>query len=87
MGGLRFYDRREIKDVLAYLRLLINPADSVSLLRVINVLRRGIGKTTIQRLNDAANQLAIPLWDVSDAEAVLPRRALSQRTAAVLRTH
>ncbi|WP_413295507.1 UvrD-helicase domain-containing protein [Synechococcus sp. MIT S9452] len=79
VGGLRFYDRREIKDVLAYLRLLINPADSVSLLRVINVPRRGIGKTTIQRLNDAANQLAIPLWDVvSDAEAV---RSLGGRSA------
>ena len=79
VGGLRFYDRREIKDVLAYLRLLINPADSVSLLRVINVPRRGIGKTTIQRLNDAANQLASPLWDVvSDAEAV---RSLGGRSA------
>ena len=79
VGGLRFYDRREIKDVLAYLRLLINPADSVSLLRVINVPRRGIGKTTIQRLNDAATQLAIPLWDVvSDAEAV---RSLGGRSA------
>ena len=65
--------------MLAYLRLLINPADSVSLLRVINVPRRGIGKTTIQRLNDAANQLAIPLWDVvSDAEAV---RSLGGRSA------
>ena len=64
VGGLRFYDRREIKDLLSYLRLLINPADTVSLLRVINVPKRGIGKTTIQRLTDAANQLGIPLWDV-----------------------
>jgi len=71
VGGLRFYDRREIKDILAYLRLLINPSDSVSLLRVLNVPKRGIGKTTIQRLTDAANQLAIPLWDVvNDAEAI-----------------
>ncbi len=72
VGGLRFYDRREIKDVLAYLRLLINPADTVSLLRVLNVPRRGIGKTTVQRLTDASDQLGIPLWDVvSDKEAVL----------------
>ena len=79
MGGLRFYDRREIKDLLAYLRLLINPADTVSLLRVINVPKRGIGKTTIQRLTDAANQLGIPLWDVvSDPEAV---RSLGGRSA------
>ncbi len=79
VGGLRFYDRREIKDILAYLRLLINPADSVSLLRVINVPKRGIGKTTIQRLTDAASQLAIPLWDViSDSDAV---RSLGGRSA------
>lgn len=79
VGGLRFYDRREIKDVLAYLRLLVNPADTVSLLRVLNVPKRGIGKTTVQRLTDAANQLGIPLWDVvSDAEAV---RSLGGRSA------
>jgi DNA helicase II / ATP-dependent DNA helicase PcrA len=79
VGGLRFYDRREIKDILAYLRLLVNPADTVSLLRVLNVPRRGIGKTTIERLTDAANQLGIPLWEVvSDAEAV---RSLGGRSA------
>ena len=79
VGGLRFYDRREIKDVLAYLRLLVNPADSVSLLRVLNVPRRGIGKTTVERLNDAASQLGLPLWEVvSDAEAV---RSLGGRSA------
>jgi len=79
VGGLRFYDRREIKDVLAYLRLLVNPADSVSLLRVLNVPRRGIGKTTVQRLSDAANQLGVPLWEVvNDAEAV---RSLAGRSA------
>lgn len=79
VGGLRFYDRREIKDVLAYLRLLVNPADTVSLLRVLNVPRRGIGKTTIERLNDASSQLGVPLWEVvSDAEAV---RSLGGRSA------
>jgi DNA helicase-2/ATP-dependent DNA helicase PcrA len=75
VGGLRFYDRREIKDVLAYLKLLVNPADTVSLLRVLNTPKRGIGKTTIERLTDAANQLGIPLWEVvSDAWAVAPPR-------------
>ncbi|MEB3316747.1 MAG: UvrD-helicase domain-containing protein [Cyanobacteriota bacterium] len=79
VGGLRFYDRREIKDIVAYLRLLVNPADSVSLLRVLNVPRRGIGKTTIERLSDAANQLGVPLWEVvGDAEAV---RSLAGRSA------
>jgi len=71
VGGLRFYDRREIKDVLAYLRLLLNPADNVSLMRVINVPRRKIGKTTLQRLTDATTQLGVPLWEiVSDPESV-----------------
>lgn len=79
VGGLRFYDRREIKDVLAYLKLLVNPADTVSLLRVLNTPKRGIGKTTIERLTDASNQLGIPLWDVvSDPEAV---RTLGGRSA------
>jgi len=79
VGGLRFYDRREIKDVLAYMRLLVNPADTVSLLRVLNVPRRGIGKTTVERLTDAANQLGLPLWEViTDAEAV---RSLGGRSA------
>ncbi len=79
VGGLRFYDRREIKDVLAYLRLLINPSDSVSLLRILNVPKRGIGKTTIQRISDASTQLGIPLWDlISDEEAV---RSLGGRSA------
>ncbi len=63
-GGLRFYDRREVKDVIAYLKVLVNSADNVSLLRIINVPRRGIGKTTIQKLNDLSERLNIPLWEV-----------------------
>lgn len=79
VGGLRFYDRREIKDILAYLRLLINPSDSVSLLRILNVPKRGIGKTTVQRFSDASSQLGIPLWEVvSDPEAI---RSLGGRSA------
>ena len=63
-GGLRFYDRREVKDAIAYLKVLVNSADNVSLLRIINVPRRGIGKTTIQKLNDLSSKLNIPLWEV-----------------------
>ncbi|HWP81220.1 MAG TPA: UvrD-helicase domain-containing protein [Bacteroidota bacterium] len=54
VGGIRFYERKEIKDVLAYLRLLVNPQDEESLLRVINYPVRGIGETTIQRLREFA---------------------------------
>ncbi len=63
-GGLRFYDRREVKDAVAYLKVLVNSSDNVSLLRIINVPRRGIGKTTIQKLSELSNRLNIPLWEV-----------------------
>jgi DNA helicase-2/ATP-dependent DNA helicase PcrA len=68
VGGLRFYDRKEVKDVLAYLRLIANPDDSISLKRIINVPRRGIGKATIDRLDKAANELNIPLWQILSDE-------------------
>lgn len=64
IGGLKFYERKEIKDALAYLRLIVNPADTVSLLRIINTPRRGIGKTTIENLVTASQELNIPLWEI-----------------------
>lgn len=60
LGGTRFYDRREIKDLVAYLRVLYNPLDSSSLKRILNVPRRGIGKTAIERMEATG----LPLWDV-----------------------
>jgi DNA helicase-2/ATP-dependent DNA helicase PcrA len=68
VGGLKFYDRKEIKDAIAYLRIIVNPEDTVSLLRIINTPRRGIGKTTIDRLMDAAQQLGVPLWEIINDE-------------------
>jgi DNA helicase II / ATP-dependent DNA helicase PcrA len=64
VGGLRFYERAEVKDVLAYLRVLINSGDDVSLLRVINKPTRGIGKTTIDRLVEMANREGGSVLDV-----------------------
>lgn len=64
VGGLRFYDRKEIKDILAYLRLIANPDDSLSLKRIINTPRRGIGKATIDRLEMAARELNVSLWQI-----------------------
>ena len=61
VGGIRFYERKEIKDLVAYLRILANPADDVSLLRVINVPKRGIGNTTGTRLRNFANQRSATL--------------------------
>ncbi|WYL95950.1 MAG: DNA helicase PcrA [Gloeotrichia echinulata IR180] len=68
VGGMRFYDRKEIKDVIAYLRAIANPADTVSLLRVINIPRRGIGKTTIDALVNASQQLGVTLWEILSDE-------------------
>jgi DNA helicase II / ATP-dependent DNA helicase PcrA len=64
VGGLKFYDRREVKDMIAYLRAIANPSDTVSLLRVINTPRRGVGQTTIDNLQNAAHQLGVPLWEI-----------------------
>jgi DNA helicase II / ATP-dependent DNA helicase PcrA len=64
VGGLKFYDRREVKDIVAYLRAIANPNDTVSLLRVINTPRRGVGQTTIDNLQNAAHQLGVPLWEI-----------------------
>ena len=63
-GGLSFYQRKEIKDTLAYLRLLINPNDEEALKRVINYPARGIGQTTIDRLVIAANEQKISIFDL-----------------------
>jgi DNA helicase-2/ATP-dependent DNA helicase PcrA len=62
VGGTRFYERREVKDILAYLRLLHNPYDSVSLERIINVPTRGIGDKTYQELVQWAARLGIPAF-------------------------
>lgn len=66
VGGLRFYDRMEIKDVLCYLRLLINSADNIAFKRVINTPTRGIGKTTVQKLEVFAQEANISLMAACD---------------------
>jgi len=63
-GGLSFYQRKEIKDVLAYLRLLVNPKDEEALKRVINYPARGIGQTTMDRLNIAANHYQRSIYEI-----------------------
>jgi DNA helicase II / ATP-dependent DNA helicase PcrA len=63
VGGLKFYERKEIKDVLAYLRLVINPDDSVSLKRIINVPARGIGKTSLEKIDAWSVQKGIPFLE------------------------
>jgi len=66
VGGHKFYDRKEIKDVLAYLNALANPEDSLSLARIINVPKRGIGPTTLEKLNDFADFNGMPLLEATE---------------------
>lgn len=72
IGGTKFYERKEIKDIISYLRVLFNPNDSLSLLRIINVPRRGIGDATIARLEAYALETGQSLFDiVSKPDAIV----------------
>ena len=78
VGGFSFYERAEIKDMISYLKVILNPDDSVSLLRVINTPVRGIGKTTIETLESLALETGLSLWGaVGEAirRQLLPPRA------------
>jgi DNA helicase-2/ATP-dependent DNA helicase PcrA len=82
IGGTGFYDRQEVKDALAYLRAIANPSDDVSLRRIINVPRRGIGDTTVTRLAEHAATLGITLRSaLDDADSVLPGAAARKAVA------
>ena len=63
VGGIRFYERMEVKDIMAYMRVIVNPADTVSIKRIINVPRRGIGVATVQKIEDFAYDEGIPLFE------------------------
>jgi len=62
-GGTKFYERKEIKDILAYLRLIVNPSDEIALQRIINVPKRGIGKTTMEKIIKVVYQDNLPVLD------------------------
>jgi DNA helicase-2/ATP-dependent DNA helicase PcrA len=72
IGGTKFYDRAEVKDAVAYLSLLLNPADQVSFSRVVNSPRRGIGDTTQGRLAAHANTTGMPIWEVAERAEEVP---------------
>ncbi len=85
VAGTRFYERREVKDIIAYLRLIQNPYDSVSLLRIINIPQRGIGQRTLSQLADWAKSLGLSQYQAlrliasSDDDKQLPFNARSIR--------
>lgn len=64
IGGLKFYDRKEIKDIVAYLHVIANPRDNIHLMRIINTPRRGLGATSIQRLTEFADGLGLSVLEV-----------------------
>ncbi|HXV06380.1 MAG TPA: UvrD-helicase domain-containing protein [Solirubrobacterales bacterium] len=72
IGGTRFYERAEIKDAVAYLSLIANPADQVSFARIVNSPRRGIGGTSQARLATYANTTGLPIWEVAGMAEEVP---------------
>jgi len=82
-GGVRFYERKEIKDILAYLRFVANPHDGVSLRRIINVPKRGIGETAVARLEDFARKEGCSLGEVLERLEEVP--GLGTRTVRAIR--
>lgn len=78
-GGLSFYQRKEVKDLMAYLRLAVNPADDEAFRRVINYPRRGIGKTSLEKIMTIAVSEEIPAWEAMD------RDLFNKRTSGLLK--
>lgn len=82
LGGLRFYDRKEIKDAIAYLRLIFNPNDNISLKRIINEPKRKIGKTTIEYAEELAGQNGVSIYEICESAEKYP---VLQRSAVRLK--
>ena len=85
VGGLKFYERKEIKNIIAYLRVVCNPEDSISLQRIINVPKRGLGLTTLGKLNKVAETEGLPLFDVISDDRLLAQASLMSRARKNLR--
>lgn len=72
VGGTRFYDRKEIKDMLAYLKVLVNPQDDVSIKRIINVPKRSIGDATVAKIQEFAESFELNIWDALSEVRSIP---------------
>ena len=81
VGGTRFFDRAEIRDVMAYLTLVVNPADDIAAKRVVNVPRRGVGKTTIERIDQYGREMNMPFLTAAELAVVDPDIRASTRNA------
>ena len=78
VGGTRFYDRREVKDLIAYLKLLVNPRDRISLERIANIPKRGIGESTLEQLFTIAEEEALSAHEMLEREELLDRVAVGR---------
>ncbi|RHW32475.1 DNA helicase PcrA [Neobacillus notoginsengisoli] len=85
VGGTKFYDRKEIKDILAYLRLISNPDDDISLLRVINVPKRAIGQTSVDKITDFANMHDLTLYQALESVELIGLSPKAAKAAAGFR--
>jgi DNA helicase-2/ATP-dependent DNA helicase PcrA len=83
VGGVKFYERMEIKDVLGYMKLCLNPTDDIAFKRIVNVPARGIGKATVDRLEELAATMGAPILEASGA--AIERRELGAGAARKLR--
>ncbi|HZH35101.1 MAG TPA: UvrD-helicase domain-containing protein, partial [Pyrinomonadaceae bacterium] len=84
VGGFSFYERAEIKDIIAYLKLALNPHDSIALLRVINTPARGLGKTTLDELQLQARDYGVSLWETIAVNLDPPEDYAPKLTARAL---
>jgi DNA helicase II / ATP-dependent DNA helicase PcrA len=84
VGGFSFYERAEVKDVVAYLKLALNPNDSIALLRVINTPARGIGKTTLDEIERRAKDFGVSHWET--ISLIVEQNLLPARTVAALKS-
>jgi DNA helicase-2/ATP-dependent DNA helicase PcrA len=84
VGGTKFYERMEIKDVLGYMKLIVNPTDDISFKRIVNVPARGIGKTTIDKLEEFSNEKGISM--IQGAALAVDHREFNAGTTSKLRS-
>jgi DNA helicase-2/ATP-dependent DNA helicase PcrA len=85
LGGMSFYDRKEVRDILSYLKLLVSPTDEIALLRIINRPARGIGQATVTSLVEHAVRAGQPVWELLSSEQRPPEVRINAATGEAIR--